>query len=269
MNNIPVLSATGNNIPEALEIALVTLYKQGCMIKTQYDSSDIPSLDSTMLITILDPLSEPMIHRDFPGGLGDLQEYVMEILEGIKDHWITSKTWKYTYHKRLFGYETTAFNQVDQIKQIIEQLAKTPYTRRSQAITWKVLEDNNLDDPPCLQSIWCRIYDNTLNMNVRFRSNDAYKAAFMNIYSLVRLQELIANQISKLIDTEIKVGRYCHLADSFHIYGCNISEFENRFLGILNIRTFEERTWKYENIKEIMDEAKPAILRKCNARHKN
>ncbi len=33
-----------------------------------------------------DPLGEPMIHKDFPGGLEDLQEYVMEVCEGIKDH---------------------------------------------------------------------------------------------------------------------------------------------------------------------------------------
>jgi hypothetical protein len=34
-----------------------------------------------------------------------------------------------------------------------------------------------------------------LNMNVRFRSNDAYKAAFMNIFALVQLQQKIANRV--------------------------------------------------------------------------
>ena len=39
-----------------------------------------------MIVTIHDPLAEPMIHRDFPGGFEELQEYVMEVCEGIKDH---------------------------------------------------------------------------------------------------------------------------------------------------------------------------------------
>ena len=32
-----------------------------------------------MIITVTDPLQEPMIHRDMPGGFEDLQEYVMEV----------------------------------------------------------------------------------------------------------------------------------------------------------------------------------------------
>ena len=273
MNNIPILSVAGNNIPEAFENALITLYKQGCKINTQYDKeSDVHSLDATMLITVIDPLSEPMIHRDFPGGLADLQEYVMEVVDGIKDHWISPETWKYTYHKRLFNYEISSLNydkQFDQIEQIIKQLSKTPYTRRAQAVTWKVWEDNHSDDPPCLQSIWCRIHNNTLNMNVRFRSNDAYKASFMNIYSLVRLQESIARRISELTGNEIGVGRYCHLADSFHIYGCNLHEFENRFLKSLDTRSFEKRTFRYCDVKEIMEEARPIIMEKCHDTKKN
>ena len=35
-------------------------------------------------------------------------------------------------------------------------------------------------------------------MNVRFRSNDAYKAAFMNIFALVQLQQRIAARIAEL-----------------------------------------------------------------------
>ena len=67
-----------------------------------------------MIITITDPLSEPMIHQDFPGGPAELQEYVMEVCEGIKDHLVrdpddpNDTRWEYTYHQRLFGYEVPA-----------------------------------------------------------------------------------------------------------------------------------------------------------------
>ena len=67
-----------------------------------------------MIITITDPLSEPMIHKDFPGGPAELQEYVMEVCDGIKDHLVRNPEdpkdtrWEYTYHQRLFKYEVPA-----------------------------------------------------------------------------------------------------------------------------------------------------------------
>ena len=102
-----------------------------------------------------------------------------------------------------------------------------------------------------------------LNMNVRFRSNDAYKAAFMNMFALVQLQQKIACRVSELSGGHVKVGRYCHVADSYHIYGSYFREFEGRFLGALDKRTFEQRTIRYEDMREIMDEARPAILEKA------
>jgi len=67
-----------------------------------------------------------------------------------------------------------------------------------------------------------------LNMNVRFRSNDAYKAAFMNIFALTHLQRTIAARVSDLSGQPVALGRYVHLADSYHIYGSNLAEFQGR-----------------------------------------
>ena len=87
MAGIPVLMAEGDCIARAWENALVLLHASGCDIKTQYDKpDDPPSKDATMIVTIHDPLAEPMIHRDFPGGFEELEEYVMEVCDGIKDH---------------------------------------------------------------------------------------------------------------------------------------------------------------------------------------
>jgi thymidylate synthase len=100
-------------------------------------------------------------------------------------------------------------------------------------------------------------------MNVRFRSNDAYKAAFMNMFALVRLQSNIASRISELTGKAITLGRYCHIADSFHIYGSNLAEFQARFLGAVEKRTFPQRTMRYEDVRDIMETARPAILEKA------
>lgn len=268
---IPVLNVQGVGIARAWERSLLELYRHGCPLKTEYDKpGDPPSCDATMVITIEQPLSEPMIHRDMPGGFEDLEEYCMEVTEGIKDHLVrnqgdpTDQRWEYTYHQRLFKYQwpETGSMDIDQIEVMCQKLANSPHTRRAQAVTWKVWEDNDCYDPACLQSVWCRILNGELNMNVRFRSNDAYKAAFMNIFALIRLQKMIAERVQELSGMPIKVGRYCHIADSYHIYGSNMEEFEGRFLKAVTERTFEDRTYMYRNVKDIMQEARPGILKK-------
>jgi len=275
MTGIPVLTARGRSIAEAWENALVELHRGGCRMKTQYDKPDDPaSIDATMLITIEEPLSEPMIHKDFPGGLEDLQEYVMEVVDGIKNHLVrdpndpTDTRWEYTYNERLFAYRVPGLpDAFDQIEMVAAKLAETPHTRRAQAITWKVWEDNECYDPACLQSIWCRVTreqdQHFLSMNVRFRSNDAYKAAFMNMFALVQLQKHIASRIAELSGQTVRLARYCHTADSYHLYGAYFREFEGRFLGALQKRTFEQRTLRYDAVRDMMEEARPALMEKA------
>lgn len=274
MNGIPVLVVEGDCLARAWENSLIKLHEQGCDINTQYDKPGDPaSKDATMLITVADPWAEPMIHRDIPGGFEDLQEYVMEVCEGIKDHWVRNPNdaadtrWEYTYHQRLFAYTVPSLkDSIDQIEGVCQQLAAAGFTRRAQAVTWKVWEDSGCYDPACLQSIWCRMTEQDdvprLNMNVRFRSNDAYKAAFMNLFALAQLQAKIAARVSQLTGRDIKLGRYCHIADSYHIYGSNMAEFESRFLGALKNRDFEGRTVRYADVRDDMEKTRTAILAK-------
>lgn len=273
--NIPVLHVEGNGLAEAWEKSLLELYSSGIRIRTEYDKEGDPlSLDSTMIITVTDPQSEPRIHRAFPGGLEFLEEYRQEVVEGIKDHWIRDpnnpddKRWEYTYHERLFNYKIPGVQKAfDQVDYIAAKLAEKPFSRRAQAVTWKVWEDINIYDPACLQSVWCRILQDVenqwiLNMNVRFRSNDAYEAAFMNMFAILSLQEVIAEKIQEKTQQKVIPGRYVHLADSYHIYGSRMDDFRERFLSQIEKRTFEERTWSMEFAQPIFDEAKPMIERK-------
>jgi len=274
---IPVLMVQGKCLAEAWEQSLIRLHRDGCDIQTEYDKpGDPPSKDCTMVVVVEHPLEEPMIHKDFPGGLEDLQEYVLEVLDGIKDHCVRSSgrdpddtRWEYTYHQRLFDYtvpgQAKPFNQIEILA---EKLAKTPHTRRAQAITWKVWEDNFCYDPACLQSLWCRLLPDSegnwvLNTNVRFRSNDAYKAAFMNMFALIRLQQTIARRIEEQSGRRIRLGRYVHQADSYHLYGSYFKDFSERFLKALTNRSFDERTFHYAAVRDIMEEAIPSIREKA------
>jgi len=258
---IPILNVRDKSCACAWEKSLQTLFYRGCSINTQYDGKNhLPSIDSTMIITIDDPLSEPMLHREIPGGLGDLQEYVMEVCDGLKDGWVDNNDenkWQYTYHGRLTNYDG-----INQIEKMIRLLCKFPYTRRAQAITWKVASDLNINDPPCLQSIWMRIYEDKLCTNIRIRSNDAFKAAMMNIFAFTILIKNIAEEISYRTKKDISVGRLCWMADSYHIYGKDIDEFKNRFLKLLSSRPLKQRVFNYKDVKDIMEEYNNEILNK-------
>jgi len=258
---IPVIKIEGRTLPEVWEKAVLATWKDGLSMKTEYDKpGDPPSKDSTMIMVVGEPMAEPRIHRAFPGGLEDLEIYRQEVVAGIHDHWIKPEEgkWTYTYHKRLAGYPTES-GAVDQIDYIIKKLSATPYSRRAQGITWDPGTDPVTDDPPCLQRIWCRLVRSddgrySLNMNTHWRSRDAYKASFMNMFALTDLQRTMAEAIAKNLHEEVGVGRYVDISDSFHIYGSYHEEFKN-FLKIAGSRSFEERTWPTEFAKSFFEDA--------------
>jgi len=279
--SIPVLAVRGRSLAEAWELSLLALWGYGVEQRTEYDHrnergefTDPPSLDCTLRLTVEDPASEPMIHRCFPGGLDALEEYRQEVVDGIKDHWVRDQNnpddqrWEYTYHERIFNYRVPSMpGGIDQIAAVVEGLAKSPYSRRQQAIVWKVWEDAGISDPACMQSLWFRILPDEdgvwrLNLNVRFRSRDAYDAAFMNIFALVHLMERVAARVATKAGREVRLGRYLDESDSYHIYGAKLADFSARFLKQVGARSFADRTWTREFAEPIFAEARPRIAEK-------
>ena len=273
---VPVLTASGTCLPEAWENSLIALFVYGTLIKTQYDKDDDPpSLDSTMMTVISDPVAEPMIHRSFPGGLEDLEEYRQEVVFGIKNHWIRDpenpddNRWEYTYNERMFAYRVPGIEDViDQFEGMAKTLADSPYTRRAQMISWQPWMDLGAYDPACWQSLWGRILPDSngiarLNLNMRFRSRDAYKAAFMNDFAFIDLGKKLAARISELRGEEILLGRFIDESDSYHIYGSYFDEFFDGFIKLLfNRENFDDRTWTLEFAQPMFDDAKPVIKKK-------
>jgi thymidylate synthase len=246
--SIPVLYVKGKTLPEVWEKSLLELWENGISIKTEYDRPGDPaSKDCTMVMVVESPLEEPRIHLGMFGGLENLVKYTMEVIDGIHDNWINPKAgkWSYTYHQRLYNYPVQSeegTKGIDQIQLLIEKLSKVPYTRRAQAITWKPDFDPNADDPPCLQRIWCRVVEGKggklfLNMQSEWRSRDAYKAAFMNMFALTSLQQRIAEELGKRMREEILVGPYVDFSNSYHLYGSYFKDFE-RFLTQVKTREF-------------------------------
>jgi thymidylate synthase len=284
------------SLAKAYEAALTKLYEEGTRFKTQYDHPGDPlSIDCTMNITIEEPESDPMIHHAFPGGIEDLKEYVLE-LKGFKDHWVKNMNdpddtrWEYTYHGRLANYgswrESSEGNgrdsvdvgfKINQIEHVIQKLVDQPFTRQAQMITWMPNMDNKVYDPPCLQSLWYRILEDEnnvqwLNCNIRFRSNDAWGASFMNMFGFIQFnKEIIASEVERRSGKKIKLGRLNWQADSYHIYGKDIKQAKEMLFDRVEEMDFEQRVFNFNDpfIREMYDSAEEMVIKKIEAYDKS
>ena len=250
-------------LPEAWEQAVLKTWEQGDKIKTDYDKPEDPeSRDTSCLIVVKNPFAEPRIHKAFPGGLNDLWKYREEVVHGVRDHWINPEEgkWSYTYHGRLTAFplvrvfgpdgkekdpendlidpETDTFrvDKINQLEGVLSDLERQSYSRRAIGGLWRPGFDIHHDDPPCLDLVQFRVFQgNKLNMHILIRSNDAFKAAFMNMYAFTELQKEMAKRLSEKRGEEIVPGEYRHLGFSFHIYGSYFNEFEG-FLKLVEKR---------------------------------
>jgi len=168
--------------------------------------------------------------------------YIEEMMIGVNDHLIidSETSFPYTYHDRLFNY--TAYGKedhdkikykyklmklngrylprIDQIKQVIKKLKKSPFSRRIQATTWRPYSDPFRPDPPCLQRVWFRILDNKLYMETTWRSRDLFKAWSANVNAMITLQQYVAYELN------VEIGSYIDISNSLHIYGKDLKELK-------------------------------------------
>ena len=273
MPDIPVLFVSGENVPEAWEKAVLAVHDGGVEVKTEYDKpDDPPSLDATVMVEVRRPLSEPRIHKNFPGGPMELEVYRQEVVGGIHDHWIdpAAGKWTYTYHERLFAYAPVEdlmdreagaqLPPVDQIDYMVRKLCEVPYSRRAQAITWIPQCDPPTDDPPCLQRLWARLLPDgdgySLSFNTHWRSRDLYKAWFMNVYALTDLQRLIAERIADQLDVPVACGRYVDVTDSLHIYGSYRDAALSAEIEKMRSTPYTDRAWDTALLEPMFEEAR-------------
>ena len=137
-------------------------------------------------------------------------------------------------------------------------------------ITWMPNLDNDCYDPPCLQSLWYRILEDEegvywLNCNIRFRSNDAWGATFMNMFGFINFNnDVIAAEVGRRSRREVRLGRLNWHVDSFHIYGKDIESANQRLFNRLPTTAFEDRVFHFHDpdIQEIYQQAEAMILAK-------
>ena len=236
------------SLPDAYHKAIMALYDEGDILSC--NDWNQKQKEVSMTFVVKEPLAEPMISRLYIGGFHELQQYVMEVLDGILDFKIgDGNAWEYTYHDRLVNYQ----GKLNQIEFIIEELKRSSDTRRAVA----VIRDNDVDPfnshPACLQIMQFFIRDEKLHLKVLMRSNDAPEATFMNAFAFIMLQKYIAEQVGA------GMGSYTHRANSFHCYEKDFALLEQYADGIKNKPT-EDITYNYKDFYEgLMKESIPDI----------
>ena len=237
---------TEKTLTDAYHQALVALHDLGEIA----DCTDwnCKQREISMTMVVLKPLTEPMISKCFIGGPRELQQYCMEMLDGILDFEIDKGNWSYTYHDRMVNFE----HSLNQIDFIISELKRNPSSRRAVVVIRDPSVDTKNNDPACLQHIQYFIRNGKLDCQILFRSNDACKATFMNAFALILLQKRIADILG------IPVGTYTHRANSFHCYEKDFDLLEGY---VKRIFSNKDITYNYnEDWKDLMEEYVPLIL---------
>lgn len=205
-----MIVSKGRTLPDAYHKALHDLRKYGERVECRDWNTTCLEANSTIIVE--EPLAEPMISKCFIGGPAELQQYVMEILDGILDFEIEKGNWAYTYHDRMVRlYNPVTGGYVNQIDFVVSELRRNPSSRRA-VILVRNGSDVDSGDPACLQHLQYFIRNGRLDCMALFRSNDACKASFMNMFALIMLQKRIADALG------VPVGQYVHRANSYHCY---------------------------------------------------
>lgn len=111
--------------------------------------------------------------------------------------------------------ETTNYQHIviNQFNEAFNQLKSDPDTRQATIVFFDPIKDyRETKDKPCTNLIRFMIRDGKLNMTTFMRSNDVWFGYPYDIFNFTMLQELMAGLL------DIEVGKYTHIADSFHIY---------------------------------------------------
>ena len=244
----------GKTLPEAYHGSLLLLQEAPITPCPDWNTNQ---KELSMTFVVEHPLQDNMISKLAFCEPASLEQYRQEMLDGILDFEITQGKWDYTYHDRMTRYP--CWNDdipSNQINFVIDELKRNPYSRRAVIDVRNNGQDMYSDDPACLQHIQFFIRDNQLHMKVLFRSNDACKAAFMNAFALIMLEERIANTLG------VEVGTYTHRANSYHCYERDFGMLDGYCKRIHNEDPDDLSYSYWDDWKFLMDDAKPEIANK-------
>jgi len=116
--------------------------------------------------------------------------------------------------------------EVDQIKQLIEDIKKTPTSRRLIVTAWNPAEIDDIVKreglPPCHTLFQFYVNDGKLSVQLYQRSADSFLGVPFNIASYALLTMMIAQV------TNLKAGEFVHTFGDVHIYSNHIKQVKEQ-----------------------------------------
>ena len=109
------------------------------------------------------------------------------------------------------NWPTPDGRSVDQISQIMEQIRKTPDSRRIMLSAWNVAEIENMALPPCHCLFQFYVADGKLSCQLYQRSCDIFLGVPFNIASYALLTHMLAQQADLAVGDFVWTGGDCHL----------------------------------------------------------
>jgi len=127
----------------------------------------------------------------------------------------------------VYGYQwrswpTADGRHIDQISQVIEQLKKTPDSRRMIVSAWNVADIENMALPPCHALFQFYVADGKLSCQLYQRSADIFLGVPFNIASYALLTLMVAQV------TGLKPGEFIHTLGDAHLYLNHLKQTEQQ-----------------------------------------
>ena len=122
------------------------------------------------------------------------------------------------YGKQWRAWEAKDGRVIDQIGELIEQIKKTPDSRRLLVSAWNVGDLDKMALPPCHIIFQFYVANNRLSCQLYQRSADVFLGVPFNIASYALLLQMMAQV------TGLKAGEFIHTLGDAHIYTNHIEQ---------------------------------------------
>jgi len=165
------------------------------------------------------------------------------------------------YGSQWRSWPTPDGEHIDQITQLLEQIRKTPDSRRLILTAWNVAEIDKMKLPPC--HCLCQFYvaNGKLSCQLYQRSADVFLGVPFNIASYALLTHMIAQVVG------LAVGNFVHTLGDAHLYSNHMEQTNEQLQREpkalphlrLNPDIADLFGFKFEDIELVGYEAEPTI----------
>lgn len=150
------------------------------------------------------------------------------------------------YGSQWRNWKTSQGETIDQLKEVIEMIQKTPDSRRLIVSAWNPEDVPNMALPPCHTLFQFYVADGKLNCQLYQRSADVFLGVPFNIASYALLTHLIAHE------TGLEAGEFVHTFGDAHLYVNHIEQMkeqlarEPRAFPTLKLNTDKKSIFEFE-----------------------